>query len=138
MEDEVCKFWKFGFCKHKEGCKRKHFSEVCVNLSNCKNIKECPRRHPKTCKRFVSGIDCRFNDDCAYTHLGTNQNEEQNKLKEKVERLEKTVIELTKKVESDQIKQLETVVKALSRKILSLEGKVKDMKNKKDRKSKFH
>ena len=45
--------------------------------------------------------------------------------------MEKTVIDLTKKVESDQIKQLETVVKALSRKVLSLEGKVKDMKNKK-------
>ena len=101
MEDEVCKFSKFGFCKFKKGCKRKHFSEICENLSTCKNITECHKRHPKLCKRFKTGNDCRFNGDCAYYHTDTNEDEEKCKLKEKVEILEKTVANLTNKAESE-------------------------------------
>ena len=44
-------------------------------------------------------------------------------LREKLKILEKTVIELTKKVEGDEIKQLEKVAKGLSWKVLRLEGK---------------
>ena len=43
-------------------------------------------------------------------------------LREKLKILEKTVIELTKKVEGDEIKQLEKVAKGLSWKVFRLEG----------------
>ena len=96
MEEEVCKFGKFGFCKFKEGCKKKHYVEVCESLSKCKNINECQKRHPKTCRKFKLGNDCTFGEDYAYNHHDIIDREK-NDLKEKVENLEKTVSELTKK-----------------------------------------
>ena len=122
MEQEVCKFWKFGFCRFREGCHRKHFTEVCDQLSRFKNIKECYKRHPKRCKKFTSGKECRFQEDCAYDHSRTFEDEEKKELKEKLEILEKTVVELTNKVESEKIQQLEKVVKAMCRKVLCLES----------------
>ena len=90
MEDEVCQFGKYGFCKFKGGCRRKHYTEVCEKLSGCKSIKECHKRHPKICRRhFTSGNQCKFKEDCAYTHSKINHDEEKNHLKEKVEILEK-------------------------------------------------
>jgi hypothetical protein len=130
MEAEVCKFGKFGFCKFKESCKRKHFVEICESQSKCKDIKECQKRHPKPCRRFTQGNECRFKEDCAYNHTDSIQDKEKNDLKEKVENLEKTVIELTKKGESVRLEPLEKVVHALTRKVLELECIIKDMKNK--------
>ena len=40
------------------------------------------------------------------------------------------MVELTNKVESEKFQQLEKVVKALSRKVLSLESELKELKNK--------
>ena len=51
-------------------------------------------------------------------------------MKEKLEMLEKTVVELTNKEESEKVQQLEKVVKAMCRKVLSLEKEIKDMKKK--------
>jgi hypothetical protein len=129
MEEEVCKFHKSGFCKFKEGCKRKHFNKVCENLSSCINIKECQTRHPKACKRFTSGIECTFREECAYSHTRSNPNGDENILKVKVEILEKTVIDLTNKIETKNIEQLEKVVHALTRKVLSLEHEIDMIKS---------
>ena len=132
MEDEVCQFGKFGFCKYKEGCKRKHFNKICESL-RCINIKECPRRHPKTCRRFNSGQECRFKEECAYNHIRKNPDEEQIILKEKVEVLEKTVSELTKKVKSKENVQLEKVDEeenVMKEKIEVLEKAVSELTNK--------
>ena len=52
MEEEVCTYYKFGFCKFKSICKRQHFDQKCENLSICRDIAKCMKRHPKTCKRF--------------------------------------------------------------------------------------
>ena len=127
MEGEVCLFQKFGFCKFQGGCKRKHFQEVCDQLSKCNNIKQCEKRHPKTCKRYASGKICRFQEDCAYFHQVENQ-EGQNELQLKVDMLEKMVVQLNKKEESKKVEKLEEVVKALCRKVLSLEGEITEMK----------
>ena len=133
MKDEVCKFGKFGFCKYKEGCHRKHYTEVCESLSECRNIKECPKRHPKICRRyFSSGYECQFKEDCAYTHSKIDNDEEKNKLKEKVEILEKTVIELSNKVEGKELERIEKVLHALTRKVLYLENEMKNIRNKQE------
>ena len=47
----------------------------------------------------------------------------------KVENLEKTICDFNKKGESERLDQLEKVVHALTRKVLSLEGVIKEMKN---------
>ena len=67
MEGEVCKYYKFGYCKYGEICKGKHFIEECQDLSKCKSLKKCDKRHPKCCKRFALGL-CPFENKCAYKH----------------------------------------------------------------------
>jgi hypothetical protein len=47
MEDEICLFDKFGYCKYKKECRKRHFSEECQELSNCKSIKPAPKDTPK-------------------------------------------------------------------------------------------
>ena len=91
MEDEVCIFDKFGFCRFKSTCKRKHFNQKCEDLSSCKNIKSCMKRHPKTCKRFAFQDVCRFGSTCAYNHKEKTSNTEDSEMKEKVKLLEAVV-----------------------------------------------
>ena len=43
----VCRYFKFGFCRFKEMCRFMHISEVCENPS-CE-IKLCNLRHPRIC-----------------------------------------------------------------------------------------
>ena len=131
MEDEICQFQKFGYCKFEEKCKRIHLAEVCDSLSRCKNKNECQKRHPKRCKRFDSESSCRFKNKCAYLHQACEIDEEKKELKEKVNNLEEKVIQLTKKVENGKIEQLEPVVKALTRKVLSLENEILEIKKNK-------
>ena len=64
----------------------------------CTNIKECPKRHPKMCRQLKSENECRFNEECAYNHKRIHPTEDVNVLKDKVDILENTVRELTKKL----------------------------------------
>ena len=84
MEEEVCMYYKFGFCKFKSTCKRQHFDQKCENLSKCRTIANCMKRHPKTCKRFALQSDCRYGKDCAYNHEESISITEDRELKEKV------------------------------------------------------
>ena len=59
MEEEICQYDKFGFCKFRKECKRLHFIEECKDLDKCNSIKTCRKRHPKCCKRYDSG-QCRY------------------------------------------------------------------------------
>ena len=71
MESEVCVYSKFGFCKYRNNCKRHHLQEKCENLSNCKNVKACDKRHLKVCRKFNSERGC-TRTDCAYSHIEAN------------------------------------------------------------------
>ena len=93
----MCQFQKFGFCKFREGCSKRHFTQICDSLSKCKEMKHCQKRHPKNCKRFASGNGCRHEEKCAFNHQVTKHVVERNELKEKVVILEKMVADLTKK-----------------------------------------
>ena len=126
----MCKHHKFGYCKYLVKCKGIHYNEECKDLSGCKSVQSCKKRHPKRCKKFSSG-NCSFGIDCAYNHKITEKEEEANALKKKVEVLEKLVIDLTNKVETmeqDTVEKLQVVVRAMSRKVLSLESEIKNIK----------
>ena len=110
MEGEICSYDKFGFCKYKSECQRRHYSQECEALEKCDSIRSCPKRHPKYCKMYALG-QCKFSD-CAYKHLGPKGNEEQNNLIEK-------------------LKKLEQVTHALTRKVLSLEKEMSEIKTNK-------
>ena len=115
MEDTICQYWKFGYCRYKSGCKRKHLKEECEYLDKCNNIKICKKRHPKRCNKYDSG-KCKF-EECAYKHQKPTENADHELLKQKVEMLEK-------------------VLHAMTRKVLSLETKVEKVEKKSNEKEK--
>ena len=123
-------FSKFGYCKFKEGCKRKHYSEICQQNQTCQSTKNCPKRHPKECKKNKTEKGCQFVSGCSYKHSSDHaaskdcETKYEVELNEKVNQLENTVAELSNKVEgmkADKFEQLDKVVRALVWKVLSLE-----------------
>lgn len=98
MEGEVCKFQKFGFCKYKESCKKKHLEETCEKRSSCDSPKNCQKRHPYACKRYVLEGFCKFGLGCAYHHQTQEKINNESEVNVKVDKLEKTVNELTEKI----------------------------------------
>ena len=104
MEEEVCMFSKFGYCRYKEQCRRRHYREICIENENCKARMECPKRHPKKCKKYRTEKGCRFGSDCSYEHtiqhVSTKANETQENLilKNKVVLLEASLKDLENKM----------------------------------------
>ena len=119
MEDEICQFQKFGYCKFEDKCKRIHLAEVCGSPSRCQNKKDCKKRRPKRCKRFYSASSCKFKEKCAYNHQAFEIDDEKKELKYKVKHLEEKDVQQTKKIENGKVEQLAPVVKALTQKVLS-------------------
>ena len=71
------------------------------------NIEAYTKIHPKSCKRLSSENECRFKEECEYTYVRKNPEDEKKVLKDKVEVLENTVNELTRKLEARNLDQLE-------------------------------
>ena len=143
MQGEECFHQKFGFCKFKEMCRKQHLEETCKELSACLKPNNCPKRHPKECKRYEKGL-CRFGISCAYSHQEKSTIKAGNKdINAKVEMLEKMVFEMAEKimkleskVKENESKDTSTTVEA-SKKIETIENvnnekeKTKDLKEKK-------
>ena len=99
MKDGVCVYHKYGFCKFKDLCRRKHYEEKCEDSVECKGAKHCQKRHPKVCKKYNSEKGCQFGCECAYSHnISVKSKEPTNDLEKKVEILETIVIEMAKKL----------------------------------------
>ena len=47
-------------------------------MSECKEVKDCHKRHPKVCKRLLAQKVCKFGKDCAYEHLQSEQKDNAN------------------------------------------------------------
>ena len=73
---------------------KKHVLYECEDL-DCKTPKNCPKRHPKRCRKYDLG-KCIFKSECAYKHLQPTTNQDHEELKVRVEALEKAVQEITK------------------------------------------
>jgi hypothetical protein len=69
MEGPVCHHHKFGYCKFKQQCLKEHVKNECEDLSSCREIKFCRKRHPKICRRFSIENFCKFGEQCSYVHL---------------------------------------------------------------------
>ena len=151
MEEEVCVYHKYGFCRYKEKCLKKHLKQECKDLNHCPDKKICHKRNPKLCRRYAFEGSCIFEEKCDYLHKEKEMSLGQNKLKERVEGLESVlkdksseekimlnaIKELEKvvkaksseeKIMQSAIKELEKVVKAMSRKVIFLEEEVKKIK----------
>ena len=74
----VCRYFKFGYCKFGLECRLMHISELCDN-SSC-DIKTCNLRHPRICNFYRDYRRCKFGEWCQYKHenlLETLQNDNQ-------------------------------------------------------------
>ena len=130
MEDEVCIYQKYGFCKYKSNCLKRHLDKECKDLNNCKSKKSCNKRHPKLCKRYLQQNNCSLGDTCEYLHKEKEINQEEEKLKCRIEELEQVVKEKSaaeRKMEHA-VTKLEKVVKAMTCKVLYLEEEVLNIK----------
>ena len=113
----LCSFNKFGYCKYRETCRKRHITEICEKTS-C-DISTCSARHPRTCKFYRDLGRCKF-DPCAFLHL-ENKNSLESLIKEneeilqKIAKLDSTIKELDEKtIESKHIiDKLQSVEKKL-------------------------
>ena len=89
MEGEVCMYNKFGFSKFKDTCNRQHFSQICDDLSSCKEIQSCLKRHLKVCKRFAAQNEGMFGIDYSYKQKKLAKCLDQNELSDNGENAER-------------------------------------------------
>ena len=102
----VSKYFKFGYCKHRELCRRQHVNTLCEN-DECE-ISMCTFRHPKVCKYYRDYGYCKF-DPCMFRHVDKEKDPEIEKLKQENESIKK------------QIANLETTINDFNTKILEKE-----------------
>ena len=87
----VCTHYQFGFCKHKNFCRRRHVEEKCESLG-C-DTRNCEKRHPISCKYFQVYKRCKFGEFCAFDHKPSYDplQEEIKTLKAKIDVVEKEI-----------------------------------------------
>ena len=56
-QQNVCRFYKFGFCKYKDNCRNMHIHDKCDNRS-CE-MKNCSLRHPRKCSFYRDYKRCK-------------------------------------------------------------------------------
>ena len=141
--ENICKFYKFGYCKLRDQCEKNHVKEECKDGSHCKAIKICVLRHPKMCKRFVFEGICGFGDMCSYNHKkvlnqhGSDKDElkeDIKNLKVEVEYLKESIkICISSRKESETLEkslnELKADIKLLTVKNKELTGKINDLEN---------
>ena len=88
----------FGYCKYCEKYTGLHYIETCKNLTACKDIKICPKRHPKACKIYELERFFRFASSCSYQHAGQPESNKESENTKKITALEKSVKEMAEKI----------------------------------------
>ena len=78
-----CPFNNSGYCRYEQRCRNYHSKDICRKKIGI----ECPKRHPKPCKRVEN---CKFfvQDICAYDH----ENPVENKNKDLEDKYTKKII----------------------------------------------
>ena len=113
----VCRYFKFGFCKFTDRCRFQHVEEICGNLS-CE-IKRCNLRHPKVCKFFRDYNRCKFGEWCCFKHI-TNNTEidaiSTETIRKEIEALQKIIND-----KDEVINQLSEKIKVIEDKLFSVE-----------------
>jgi hypothetical protein len=97
VNQNVCHYNKFGYCKHKEACRKQHIFELCENPS-C-DLKTCILRHPRNCKWHRELGRCKF-DPCPFKHEGNsfeNYRKENEEIKPKLAEVDRSLKALEEK-----------------------------------------
>ena len=129
----VCSFFKYGYCKHGEFCRRYHEKTIC-DKQTC-DVFSCTFRHPVICKFYKEYKRCKFNP-CSYKHEDDDSSleiprKESVSINEKLCKVIEDIENLTRKEKAsegniEKLKMLESTVIKQSEKIQNLEDKLKD------------
>ena len=65
--EPVCQFYKYGYCKFGDRCRRLHNHTIC-KADNCTSY-QCSFRHPKACRFFQKYGQCKFGSYCQFGHV---------------------------------------------------------------------
>ena len=101
----VCNWNKYGYCKHRDYCRRRHIDESCESTS-C-DIGKCNLRHPVECKFFLRYNRCKFSP-CKFSH---KENTEIVEIRERLKAIEENIANKNK-----EIKRLDQVIQELAAK----------------------
>ena len=95
----VCSWYKYGYCRHREGCRKRNVKENCEERT-C-DIYSCIKRHPKTCTFYWNYGRCKFNP-CAFLHKDNAENVES--IKEENKRIALKLLAIDKELKELEIK----------------------------------
>ena len=134
--ENVCYFFKFGFCKYVDKCKYKHEKKIC-KIENCE-IENCASRHPKSCRYFKEFGMCKFGDYCLFNHNVNRKTPESEVqiLKEKIETLEKIIddkgedfeeVKRNERAQDDQIVNLQKDLREKDRVINDIKSEIESI-----------
>ena len=72
-----CRYDDKGYCRNEDGCKYKHFGQICETFlkdAKCEARHRCQFRHPRICKYWKhSDEGCRRGEMCKYLHQTINR-----------------------------------------------------------------
>ena len=91
MTQNVCRYFKFGYCKFGDKCKNLHIEEKCGD-KQCE-IMNCDKRHPRPCNFYRDYGRCKYLEYCKYEHIQQGNNILTEKYQNKIDTLEKVVDE---------------------------------------------
>ena len=123
----VCSYFKFGYCKHREYCRKRHVKEIC-ELSSCE-ISNCDKRHPIKCKYYRDYGKCKF-DPCMFSHVKDDDGidalkKDLENVVVSIDKMERNINELDSKLlESQTIIERLTIVETKLEKIDAAENNV--------------
>ena len=103
MEDSVCIYNMFGFCKFKNIFRKQHL----ISTSG-KSPKDCRKRYPKDCKNTSTEKGCRFGSESCHNHQINSNQEDENQKK---------------------FNLLINIVTKLFQKVISMDAEVKELKS---------
>ena len=98
-----CIYFKFGFCKYGDRCRKIHVKEKCEE-SNC-IVENCSRRHQKPCKYFMMFQNCKFGEYCEFLHTKSITAFEIESLTKRVQLLEENLLTNEEKIEISEIQR---------------------------------
>ena len=125
----VCSWFKFGYCRHREYCRRQHVKDICEKIE-CE-VSNCISRHPKICKFYRDYGKCKFNP-CMFRHVKDENSDQVEALKKenesilkKLENIEKSMNDLDVQMEQseDIIEKLKEVDRKFE-KVIEIEKEI--------------
>ena len=108
-----CSWFKFGYNKHKEFCRRQHINHLCEKI-DCE-VLSCSSRHPKTCKFYRDYGKCKFNP-CMFSHVEKENNDQIDILKKENVSILKKLVDIDNSISEleSKIQQSEELITKLN------------------------